>query len=904
MKKITKKLSYLVMVIAITLSNFLPFMPMIEVNATSVISELYITSSTTTVDPGELPEFTAASTTDHVTSIDAYGTNSSWMWWGEHSAAWSGFGLDTPTAVNDGKTHYAMSLAVNVEDGYAFDGSTKIYFNGVDVTSLGHTSKNIMSWGGYVQIDLGTAGVEIPKYTVTYDGNGGTGFVNPQTVYSGDSVYLRKNDFTPPAGMSFDKWVINEVEYDQYDPYLPTGNVTATAKWTDKYIRESRATMTPSTINDSITQNDLVFTSQDPSKYSVSLWRVFDETDTSLNTDNNKYPADANFVEGHNYAIEFTFEAVGGYYEYDEINNISTFYLNDELTDISAAVAIGGSVNRRIELVATGANTHTVTFNLNGGEMTSPTNVVVNHGESVSQPTPNPTKNGSIFGGWYEDSEFTVAFDFSKQINANTPVFAKWNPEKYTITLDPNNATSETNSISNIDYNQSIGLGTPQSYNFTIPNGKTFDGWLVSGNKYGVGQNFTVTENVTAIAQWIDALPGNYSVTFKDGSSILEIRNVASGDTVTRPVNNPFKGGYEFVDWYEDSEFTVLFDFSKPITTDTNIFAKFNALPPQDYTLTYDVNGGTPIDSVTRSTGEKITLPQPTKIGSEFIDWQVWDEFDQPVGGYLAGEEFEFFENTTLHANWNEIEPVFEVTYDFNGGTRQGEGSYVTHQVGYAPDISVANFIDWMGVTAPFGKELDAIEINGVRYELGTGYMLNCDTTYRYIWKDQEGAPTKINELNLTISAPKVGDNITDKTKPQITIDSNPNYDIDYIAYITAYPSEKPTGYDEPFVGTIEKDKSYYVEVSLVSKLGYVFTDNKNMTVKVNGKTTNFELGEWNMDGSTYFLIYAKIPSEENVELTTQMGVKKAPTLLVPENGEIRVFENASNIKGYIESKK
>ena len=49
---------------------------------------------------------------------------------------------------------------------------------------------------------------------------------------------------------------------------------------------------------------------------------------------------------------------------------------------------------------------------------------------------------------------------------------------------------------------------------------------------------------------------------------------------------------------------------------------------------------------------------------------------------------------------------------------------------------------------------------------------------------------------------------------------------------------------------------------------------------------------------------YKWVDAEENVELTTSMGVKKAPTLLVPEDGEVRVFENASNIKGYIESKK
>ena len=81
-------------------------------------------------------------------------------------------------------------------------------------------------------------------------------------------------------------------------------------------------------------------------------------------------------------------------------------------------------------------------------------------------------------------------------------------------------------------------------------------------------------------------------------------------------------------------------------------------------------------------------------------------------------------------------ETLFKITYDFNGGTKDGAGSYVSYQVGYAPNISEYNFINTLGVTPPNGKTLDAIEINGVRYELGSGYMLNCNTTYKYLWKD------------------------------------------------------------------------------------------------------------------------------------------------------------------------
>ena len=46
---------------------------------------------------------------------------------------------------------------------------------------------------------------------------------------------------------------------------------------------------------------------------------------------------------------------------------------------------------------------------------------------------------------------------------------------------------------------------------------------------------------------------------------------------------------------------------------------------------------------------------------------------------------------------------------------------------------------------------------------------------------------------------------------------------------------------------------------------------------------------------------YEVIDAEENVELTKKYNVTKAPTLLVPNENGIDVFENASNIKGFIE---
>jgi ribonucleoside-triphosphate reductase len=50
-------------------------------------------------------------------------------------------------------------------------------------------------------------------------------------------------------------------------------------------------------------------------------------------------------------------------------------------------------------------------------------------------------------------------------------------------------------------------------------------------------------------------------------------------------------------------------------------------------------------------------------------------------------------------------------------------------------------------------------------------------------------------------------------------------------------------------------------------------------------------------------IIYSVINAEENKELTMKYGVKKAPTLLVPTGNGYTAYDNASEIRKYIENK-
>ena len=51
-------------------------------------------------------------------------------------------------------------------------------------------------------------------------------------------------------------------------------------------------------------------------------------------------------------------------------------------------------------------------------------------------------------------------------------------------------------------------------------------------------------------------------------------------------------------------------------------------------------------------------------------------------------------------------------------------------------------------------------------------------------------------------------------------------------------------------------------------------------------------------------IAYKWVDAEEEVDLTVKFGIKKAPTLIVPAEEGFVVYENASNIKGYIEGNK
>lgn len=74
-----------------------------------------------------------------------------------------------------------------------------------------------------------------------------------------------------------------------------------------------------------------------------------------------------------------------------------------------------------------------------------------------------------------------------------------------------------------------------------------------------------------------------YTVTFYDGTTKTKTEDVKSGEKVAKPTN-PTKEGYKFEGWYTDSTYKTAYDFSKAVTGNLNLYAKWTAeeTPPAE----------------------------------------------------------------------------------------------------------------------------------------------------------------------------------------------------------------------------------------------------------------------------------------------------------------------------------
>ena len=360
-----------------------------------------------------------------------------------------------------------------------------------------------------------------------------------------------------------------------------------------------------------------------------------------------------------------------------------------------------------------------VSFNTYGGSELS--QISVKDGEKLVEPKA-PEKEGYTFAGWYTDESFSTTYNFDTAVKNDLNLYAKWNIKKYTITYNTNGGNNIEKA--EVEYGSKIeNLPTPSKTGYTfqkwtlnkttqappetmpaknitlkanwkkneytitfntnggseinpikekyneeieeidIPTktGYKFAGWYKDKELTEV---YTPTqmpaENITLYAKWTENENIIYYVT--NGGELDKSSPTTFTTGRKTELKAPQKDGYEFEGWYTSEQYN-----EKVTSINTNndedivLYAKW---ADNEYTITFNTNGGSTISQIKGNYGDEIEQPiNPTKKGYNFIGWYTDPELT---------EEYEFdtipSENITLYAGWVEEDKNI-IRFNTNGGS-------------------------------------------------------------------------------------------------------------------------------------------------------------------------------------------------------------------------------------------
>ena len=211
--------------------------------------------------------------------------------------------------------------------------------------------------------------------------------------------------------------------------------------------------------------------------------------------------------------------------------------------------------------------------------------------------------------------------------------------------------------------------------------GYTFGGWYTDKDVWKdrlTEDSFAgraLTENLDVYARYIrneEPSAAEYTISFYIDGALADIIRTSGNETLDLPAA-PGKDGYTFAGWFFDNgtwrnELTADTYSEKPLTGDVSVYAFYEKTEepvlPQEYTVFFDVDNGTPVAAVTTSRIEK--QPQTTREGYTFEGWYTDKNFTEKVTF-----PYEVTRAQTLYAKWEKN--TYTVHFETDGGTAVGD---------------------------------------------------------------------------------------------------------------------------------------------------------------------------------------------------------------------------------------
>lgn len=229
------------------------------------------------------------------------------------------------------------------------------------------------------------------------------------------------------------------------------------------------------------------------------------------------------------------------------------------------------------------------------------------------------------------------------------------------------------------------------------------------------------------------------------GSAVASMADVNSGTIISEPPV-PTKAGFTFAGWYKEAEGTNAWNFAEDtVTSNVTLYAKWTVTVQEQYTVTFDSQGGSEVENATGvNSGTTITEPPaPTKAGFTFAGWykeaegtNAWNFTEDAVTS-----------DVTLHAKWTRHAAQIQI-----GSVSGTPGSTV--------DVPVTVADSTYGIAA-YSVQIDfdaeALEVTGITGNAGDYFDSNYDNDAGWLktaWVDSDAGDTPVvaGEKLFTVS--------------------------------------------------------------------------------------------------------------------------------------------------------
>ena len=554
-------------------------------------------------------------------------------------------------------------------------------------------------------------------YNVSFDKNGGTGEMTSVPVVENDTYKLPACGFTAPTGYEFKCWSVNEVEKAVGDVITITTDITVKAVWKAKsnnidagsvsvnYKSFSASCLYYKNGADDVTNDSENYNAHfNPETNTLTLKNYEGDAiaiggaiqkdvtivliGTNIITTNDQKAISS--TNGGGILITAESEAsltinstavksaIYGIYTGTwghGILDISgyadvTINVNSTRNDTSVyGVYIDGTIdikdNAKLTINTSSENTYSG-YSVGMG-LYAKQGITFNTTKKILVNTSGiPSENGNY--GIYSDIKVDLkkAEELKIVVSAGsyaTPVYPAANTQNWTGFQESTNVEAKVLTTTytpiamhTVTFNSNSGSGSMNPVEFageytlpsctiTAPTGKQFKGWATSANGEVVGATYNVTADVEFFAIWEDI---TYTVTYTDGVNNVELfadqvnANITEGAATPAFNGTPAREGYTFAGWTPSVAGTVTANATYTATWTIN-----------QYTITFNTNGGSAIDPITQDYGTAVVAPSnPTKTGYTFAGW------DKTIPSTMPAE------NMTITAQWTEVIPnTYTITY-------------------------------------------------------------------------------------------------------------------------------------------------------------------------------------------------------------------------------------------------